>query len=607
MLDCCFSEAAAADFDAMGTLEEAVAAAAGKDLEQSPSPERGTLLLCSSPRNRVSIGSATGERTLFTGALLEVLGEGSVSHNSAMLSFADLREAVWDRMLNEQGAGAPRPALHQPDQSEGDLTHVPAFPNAAIFRQEPREPGARKTKQEFAEAGLRAEADAGSKPPNTRDKSVATLQRLQATRVSHRFASIPRSAWLRTTALALILPILFYVYREVTRDVLIIDPFTVPKHFEEAGLTSEVMANRIGDRLRQIEIQTQTHMKKDNLTSLVEEGSVPDVQIPGTKLGLTTIVDITRAIFAVYPKHISGDIAVPMDTPTKIGAAPAQPQATVTVYLTQGRSRSAGVPFEVPADDLELLVQTTAEAVLGQVNPYVLAAYRYDRREYEKTIEVLERIVQDPSEDTLHKSAACCLWGNVLYDQKKYDEAITKYQEAIEFDPKLAFPYNNWGNALRAKGKYDEAIAKFQKAIELDPKYATAYSNWGLALKEQGKYDEANAQYQKAIELDPKFALAYNNWGVALYEQKKYDEAIAKYQKAVELDPKFATAYLGWGNALYEQKEYDEAIAQYLRAIERDPKLADAYNNWGVVLQAQGKNDEAEAKFQKARELSGSQ
>ena len=285
VLDCCFSEAAAADFDAMGTLEEAVAAAAGKDLEQSPSPERGTLLLCSSPRNRVSIGSATGERTLFTGALLEVLGEGSVSHNSAMLSFADLREAVWDRMLNEQGAGAPRPALHQPDQSEGDLTHVPAFPNAAIFRQEPREPGARKTKQEFAEAGLRAEADAGSKPPNTRDKSVATLQRLQATRVSHRFASIPRSAWLRTTALALILPILFYVYREVTRDVLIMNPFTVPKHFEEAGLTSEVMANRIGDRLRQIEIQTQTHMKKDNLTSLVEEGSVPHAN-PGDKIGL---------------------------------------------------------------------------------------------------------------------------------------------------------------------------------------------------------------------------------------------------------------------------------------------------------------------------------
>src|ERR1035437_9544595 len=77
----------------------------------------------------------------------------------------------------------------------------------------------------------------------------------------------------------LVLPLLFYIYREVTRDVLIIDPFTVPKHFEEAGLTPEVMANRIGDTLRQIEIATQTRMKKDNLASFREEGSVPDVEI----------------------------------------------------------------------------------------------------------------------------------------------------------------------------------------------------------------------------------------------------------------------------------------------------------------------------------------
>src|SRR5271165_3911555 len=45
----------------------------------------------------------------------------------------------------------------------------------------------------------------------------------------------------------LVLPLLFYVYKEVTRDVLIFDPLTVPKHFEEAGLTGEVMVNRIGE------------------------------------------------------------------------------------------------------------------------------------------------------------------------------------------------------------------------------------------------------------------------------------------------------------------------------------------------------------------------
>jgi Tfp pilus assembly protein PilF len=332
-----------------------------------------------------------------------------------------------------------------------------------------------------------------------------------------------------------VLPLLFYVYREVTRDVLIIDPFTVPKHFEEAGLTGEVMANRIGDTLHQIEIATQTRMKKDNLASLREEGSVPDVEIPGTKLGLKTIVDVTRAVFGVYPKHISGDIVVPVVTPTKVGSAPVQQQATVTVYLTQGRSRSAGVRVVVAADDLGLLVQSTAETALEQVNPYVLAAYRDEHGEHEKAIEIVERIIQDPSEDILHKTAACSLWGLVLEEQKKYDEAIAKYRKAIELDPKSALAYDDWGSVLDEQKKYDEAIAKYQKAIELDPKSAPAYDGWGLVLEEQKKYDEAIAKYQKAIELDPKSAPAYTAWGSVLEEQKKYDEAIAKYQKAREL------------------------------------------------------------------------
>jgi tetratricopeptide (TPR) repeat protein len=101
--------------------------------------------------------------------------------------------------------------------------------------------------------------------------------------------------------------------------------------------------------------------------------------------------------------------------------------------------------------------------------------------------------------------------------------------------PKPGAGYNNWGNVLQEQKKYDEAIAKYQKSIELDPKDAVPYYNWGNALQEQKKYDEAIAKYQKSIELDPSYAAAYNNWGNALREQKKYDEALTKFAKAREL------------------------------------------------------------------------
>jgi tetratricopeptide (TPR) repeat protein len=411
----------------------------------------------------------------------------------------------------------------------------------------------------------------------------------------------------RLAIFILVLPLFIYVYREATRDVLTIDPFSVPKQFEEAGLTSEVMANRIGGTLRQIEVDTQTTMKKDNLGSVHDEASMPDVEIPGTNLGLKTVVDITRTVFGINPKHISGDIVLPVNPGTDGVSSPVKQQATVTIYLTQGRNRSAPVSIAAPADDVGILVQLTAQSVLGQVNPYLMARYRERHHEYDKAIEILVNIIQDPSEDLFHKQNAYDLWGIVFHDQKKYDQAIAKYQQSIELDPKDADGYGNWGVALLDQKKYDQAIAKFQKAIGISPKKAIYYDNWGNALLGQQNDDEAIAKLREAIRLDPKNANFYNDWGAVLDDQKKYDEAIAKFRKAIELDPKNANVYFNWGFALAEQKKYDEAIAEYQKAIEVDPKNFFPYGGWGLALRAQGKEAEATVKLNKAAELSRAQ
>jgi hypothetical protein len=130
ILDCCFSEAAARAFMGMaGDLNQQVAATVAKDLGDDQ-PARGTLLLCSSPVGEVSMGAPNAERTLFTGAVLEVLQQGAEGR-PPYLSFADLRDAAFDRMVVSFGANAPRPALHQVNAAQGDLTRAPAFPNRA--------------------------------------------------------------------------------------------------------------------------------------------------------------------------------------------------------------------------------------------------------------------------------------------------------------------------------------------------------------------------------------------------------------------------------------------------------------------------------------------
>jgi len=164
---------------------------------------------------------------------------------------------------------------------------------------------------------------------------------------------------LRVLVAGVVLPLVLYLYRDLTRDALIIEPFSVPKHFEETGLTPEVVANRICDALRQIETASHTGMRKDNLISLRDEGIEPDVEIPGAKIGLKSVVEIARNILSVYPKHISGDIVVPANS----GLPSSKSVTTITIYFTQGRRRSSPISLVVAGEDIEVLAQHAAEAM----------------------------------------------------------------------------------------------------------------------------------------------------------------------------------------------------------------------------------------------------
>jgi superkiller protein 3 len=194
-----------------------------------------------------------------------------------------------------------------------------------------------------------------------------------------------------------------------------------------------------------------------------------------------------------------------------------------------------------------------------------------------------------------HAAAARNELGIALQNQKKLDEAVTAYNNAIELDPKYANPYTNLGNVLFIQGKLDEAIAAHRKAIELDPKSDSAYVNLAGMLVLQEKPDEAAAAYRKAIELDPKDGSPYGHIGhphrfspqVAAYmslgdllrEQGKLEEAAGVWRELIQRDPRFSDGYLGLGFILLEQEKPEEAIATFKKTFVMDPQYADGQNN----------------------------
>src|SRR6266446_4992030 len=58
--------------------------------------------------------------------------------------------------------------------------------------------------------------------------------------------------------------------------------------------------------------------------------------------------------------------------------------------------------------------------------------------------------------------------GSRFSDLKRYDEALTAFEQAIRLDPNDVIAYRGKGSALRDLKRYDEALIAFEQAIHLD-------------------------------------------------------------------------------------------------------------------------------------------
>ena len=92
--------------------------------------------------------------------------------------------------------------------------------------------------------------------------------------------------------------------------------------------------------------------------------------------------------------------------------------------------------------------------------------------------------------------------GGVSVEKEEEEVAELTAEEVAAAAEVLYVQAHNLAN----EGRYDEAIEKYNKAIELNPNYAIAYAGRGQAYFKLGQYDLAIPDLAKAIELDPNLA-----------------------------------------------------------------------------------------------------
>src|SRR2546426_76444 len=116
----------------------------------------------------------------------------------------------------------------------------------------------------------------------------------------------------------------------------------------------------------------------------------------------------------------------------------------------------------------------------------------------------------------------------------------------------------NKGVQAYRQAQYSQAVEKFEQAVQLDPKFPTARLYLAMAYysqyipgaespENQQMADRALDHFQKVLEQDPKNDVATQYIASLYFNQKKWAEAEQWYKKAVELSPKNKEGYYTLG------------------------------------------------------------
>ena len=96
--------------------------------------------------------------------------------------------------------------------------------------------------------------------------------------------------------------------------------------------------------------------------------------------------------------------------------------------------------------------------------------------------------------------------GNMLYDAKRYAEAVPFYQQAFALNAKDINVSTDLGTALWYSGRADEALAQYDKSLAIDASHQQTLFNIGI-VKSEGKKDDAGALavWQRLLKEHPDY------------------------------------------------------------------------------------------------------
>ena len=223
----------------------------------------------------------------------------------------------------------------------------------------------------------------------------------------------------------------------------------------------------------------------------------------------------------------------------------------------------------------------------------------------------------DPEFSESHSAAA---WAHILayetsveMQQSHIAQAISEVQRALSAGVRNSETFRAWGLAEESRGGYDNAITRFEQAVAISPSDAESQRRLAVAYAAKGRIDESVKAAQRSESDDPGNIAAHTLLGQveqfkAIHELDNRDDYRAAL-KAYEQGLRLARDKSEYGSGLYVEvllhlEQIDKVMDMLL---DRTARMRESYVDFyklGRVQQSAGRPiSEWQASFVRARDI----
>ncbi|UJR31822.1 hypothetical protein I4U23_019299 [Adineta vaga] len=235
-----------------------------------------------------------------------------------------------------------------------------------------------------------------------------------------------------------------------------------------------------------------------------------------------------------------------------------------------------------------------------------------------------------------HETVDLLLFGHVLRDMGKYEEAENYYRRVLNQlsidSQELSRCYHALGIIRYEKGDYESSLQCHKRALKLklrslksnDLDLAISYNSMGTIYEKKKDYSRALQSFLKSLTIlqdaygndHPKVAICLNNIAGIYQTEKKYAEALKYNQNALNIrknhlpvdHPDLGASYSNIGIIYRCLGQYKSAIKHHNQSLKihqkslppQHPLIASTLNNVGLVYEDEGEYHEALGYYEKA-------